>query len=284
MAETASCPPSQADGSGSIAVAMYNIHNGPNGELESTLWAMEAMDVDIGVFLESKVTGRIYTQSSSVYSVIASDTPSTHQGGIALFWQPNKSYEVEDWQIRGPNLLLFTIVMGSQQFFAVGCYIPPNNLSSLQHIVQAWNECLRGHIPILLGDLNVNLRAPRKDRDEQIAEAVEDMMGLTNLSKHFCQRSRGFMGGRWTWRMRRGRRGISSQCDYLLGWCTDHRMFCSVCLQTPFNHNLDHCAIITRICVGSATKMAAYRKWMAKFPIKLPLGPQTELCSLFEEL
>ncbi len=30
--------------------------------------------------------------------------------------------------------------------------------------------------------------------------------------------------------------------------------------------------------------MAAYQKWMAKFPIKLPLGPQTELCSLFEEL
>jgi hypothetical protein len=30
--------------------------------------------------------------------------------------------------------------------------------------------------------------------------------------------------------------------------------------------------------------MAAYQKRMAKFPIKLPLGPQTELCSLFEEL
>jgi hypothetical protein len=30
--------------------------------------------------------------------------------------------------------------------------------------------------------------------------------------------------------------------------------------------------------------MAAYQKRMAKFPIKLPLGLQTELCSLFEEL
>jgi hypothetical protein len=30
--------------------------------------------------------------------------------------------------------------------------------------------------------------------------------------------------------------------------------------------------------------MAAYQKRMAIFPIKLPLGPQTELCSLFEEL
>jgi hypothetical protein len=258
MVETASCPLSRADGSVSIAVATYNIRNGCNGGLESALRAMEAMDVNIGVFLESKVTGRICAQSSSGYSVVASDAPSAHQGGIALFWRPNKSYKVEDWQIRGPNMLSFTIVTGKQHFFVVGCYIPPNDLSTLQHIIQAWNKCPRGHIPILLGNLNGNLRAPRDDRDKQIAEAVEDVMGLTNLSKHFCQRSRGLMRGRWTWRMRRGRRWISSQCDYLLGWCADRRKFCSICLQTPFNQDSDHHAIITRICVGSATKMVAY--------------------------
>jgi hypothetical protein len=259
MAETASCPPSQADGSGSIAVATYNIRNGRNGGLESALRAMEAMEVDIGVFLESKVTGRIYTRCSSRYSIVASNAPSAHQGGIALFWRPNKSYEVEDWQIRGPNVLSFTIVMVSQHFFAVGCYIPPNDLSTLQHIVQAWNKCPRGHIPILLvGDLNFNLHAQRDNRDEQIAEAVEDVMRLTNLSKHFLQRSHRLMRGRWTWRMRRGRRWISSQCDYLLSWRADHRKFCRIPLQTPFNHDSDHHAIITRIRVGSATKMATY--------------------------
>ena len=30
--------------------------------------------------------------------------------------------------------------------------------------------------------------------------------------------------------------------------------------------------------------MAAYRKWMAKFPLKLPSGPQNELCTLYEGL
>ena len=30
--------------------------------------------------------------------------------------------------------------------------------------------------------------------------------------------------------------------------------------------------------------MAAYRRRMARFPVKLPLGPKTELCSMFEEL
>jgi hypothetical protein len=81
---------------------------------------MEAMDVDIGVFLESMVTGRIYTLSSSGYSVVVFDAPSAHQGGIALFWRPNKSYEVEDWQIRRPKVLSFTIATGSQQFLLWG--------------------------------------------------------------------------------------------------------------------------------------------------------------------
>ena len=191
MAETASRPPSRADGSGSIAVASYNIRSGRSGGLESALRAMEAMGVDLGVFLETKLTGGIYTRFSSGYSVVASDAASAHQGGITLFWRPNKSYEVEDWRVRSPNVLSFVIVTGGTRFYAVGCYIPPNDLSTLATIEQAWNECPSGHTPILLGDLNVNLRAPRDDRDEQIAKAVEDVMGLSDLSKHFLQRSRG---------------------------------------------------------------------------------------------
>jgi hypothetical protein len=67
MAETASRPPSQVGGSGSIAVASWNICNGRNGGLESTLRAMEAMGIDIGILLETKVTGGIYTRFLSGY-------------------------------------------------------------------------------------------------------------------------------------------------------------------------------------------------------------------------
>jgi hypothetical protein len=191
---------------------------------------------------------------------------------------------VKDWRIRGPNVLTFVLVTGSCRFFAVGCYIPPNDLSTLTTIKQAWNECPRGHIPLLLGDLNINLHSPRDERDKQIAEVVEDVMGLTNLSRHFHQRSRGSVWGRWTWQMRRGRRWISSQCDYVLGRATDRRKYCSVCLHTPRHHDLDRRAIITNIRAGSATRMAAYQKWMAEFPLKLPSGFQDELCAMFEGL
>jgi len=55
-------------------------------DLESTLWAMEAMDMlTLGSLKKTKLTGGIYTWNSSGYSVVASDAPSVHQGGIALF-------------------------------------------------------------------------------------------------------------------------------------------------------------------------------------------------------
>jgi hypothetical protein len=131
---------------------------------------MEAMGINLRVFLEIKLTGRIYTQNSSGYSVIASNTPRVHQGEIALLWWANKTYEVEDWRIRGPNMLSFVVVTGSQHFHVVGCYIPPNNLSTLPQVKQALNKCPQGHTPLLIGDLNVNLCAPRDERDERISE------------------------------------------------------------------------------------------------------------------
>jgi hypothetical protein len=198
MALTASHPPSQTDGSGSIAVASWNVRNGCNGGLESALRAMEAMDVNLGILMETKVTGGIYTQNLSGYFVVASDAPSAHQGGIAFFWQANKMYEVEDWHIRGPNMLSFVIVTESQRFYVVGCYIPPTNLNTLPQVKQALNECPKGHTPLLIGDLNVKLCAPRDKQDDRIAEVVEDICGLTDPSKHFRQQSRGHTQGRWT--------------------------------------------------------------------------------------
>ncbi len=178
-------------------------------------------------------------------------------------------------------MLTFVLVAGSCQFFAVGSYIPLNNLSTLTTIEQAWNKCPRGHVPLLLGNLNVNLRSPRDERDEQIAEVVEDIMGFTDLSHHFLQQSCGTVRGRWTWRMRRGRRWVTSQCDHVLGRATNRGKYCSVRLRTPRHHNSDHRAIITNIRVGSATRMAAYRKRIANSTSNSHMAPWTSfaLCT-----
>ncbi len=75
-------------------------------------------------------------------------------------------------------------MMGSTQFYVVGCYIPPSNLETLACIDKAWRECPKGAHPILVGDLNINLRALRTVREETIAEQV-DAMDLVDMSRHF---------------------------------------------------------------------------------------------------
>ena len=87
-------------------------YNKSDGGLESALRAMDGLGADLGILTETKVTDGIHTRKSSGYSV----APSAHQGGIALFWRPSKSYLVEDWRIRGPNVLTFVLVTGSCQF------------------------------------------------------------------------------------------------------------------------------------------------------------------------
>jgi hypothetical protein len=211
-------------GSGSVALALFNIRSSRNGGLEAALRVMDQLGVDIGFLLETKLMGGIYTRHLLGCNVLTSTATLSSSGGIALFWRGNNLYEVKEMQIWGPNVISLHLMMGSIQFYIVGCYIPPSNLETLACIDKAWRKCHKGAHPILVGDLNINLRAPRTAREEMIAEQV-DAMDLVNMSRHFCQCSGKRLWGRWTWRMRREGRWISSQCDYFLGRETDRWRF-----------------------------------------------------------
>ena len=65
--------PSQADGSGTLAVATWNIRSGRNLGLESALRAMESMAVDICLLTETKLTDGIHTRKSSGFEVVATN-------------------------------------------------------------------------------------------------------------------------------------------------------------------------------------------------------------------
>jgi hypothetical protein len=96
VAVTSVCPPSQPDGSGSVALASFNIQSGRNGGIEAALRAMDQLGVDIGFLLETKLMGGIYTRHSLGYNVFASNAMSLSSGGIALFWRGNISYKVKE--------------------------------------------------------------------------------------------------------------------------------------------------------------------------------------------
>jgi hypothetical protein len=213
-------PPLQAEGSGLFTVASYNIQSSRNGGLESALQAMKQMGVDCGILLETKLTKGVYTRWSSGYNVQSTHALSKWQGGISLFWRTSKMYEIEEVELHGPNVLSFQLVPGTTRWYIVGCYISPTNLTTLMHIKQAWLACPKGCLPILLGDLNVNLASPHNKHDSTIAKQVE-AMALIDMSNHFCQQCGRRSRGRWACRMRRGSHWVFSQCDYVLGRATN---------------------------------------------------------------
>jgi hypothetical protein len=121
---------------------------------------MAEMDIDFGILVETKITAGIYTCFSSSCNVFTSITVSVQQAGIALFWKPNNLYEIKEWRMSGPNLITFVVVLGGKHYYAVGYYISLTNLITFMHVKAAWNECPKGHIPILLGDLIIKLVSP----------------------------------------------------------------------------------------------------------------------------
>jgi hypothetical protein len=81
--------PSQADGSGFITLATFNIRSGRNDGLKSALREMAATRVDCGVLTETKITNNLCTRFLLGYNVFASNAISIQLGGIALFWRDN---------------------------------------------------------------------------------------------------------------------------------------------------------------------------------------------------
>ena len=66
--------------------------------------------MDLGIFQETKLTPGIYTRGSAGYSVIATDAPSRHRGGVALFYGSEPHFVVEAVEKFGPNVIGFQLV------------------------------------------------------------------------------------------------------------------------------------------------------------------------------
>ena len=99
-----------------IRLGTYNIRNGRSGGLESALRGMAQANIDLGVFQETKCIDGIYTCKSARYRVVATDSPSRHRSGVALFYKPSRIFAVEAVREYGPNVLSFEVVMGGQRW------------------------------------------------------------------------------------------------------------------------------------------------------------------------
>ena len=83
-------------------------------------------------------------------------------------------------------MLTFQLISAATRWYIIGFYILPNDLTTLTHIKHVWQACPKGCLPIMLGDLNVNLATLHEERDKMVAKQV-DTMALVDTPSHFCQ-------------------------------------------------------------------------------------------------
>ena len=68
---------------------------------------MPQENVDLGISQETKVTVRIYSWESSGYRIVALESPSTHIGGVAIFYHTVEHFCLEVLQLHGANSASF---------------------------------------------------------------------------------------------------------------------------------------------------------------------------------
>ena len=113
-----------------IRFGTYNNCNGRKGGLEMALRGMSQANMDLGILQETKLTYGIYTRRLAGYSVIATDAPSRHRGGVALFYRSEPHFVVEAVEKFGPNVLGFQLATGERRWYILGVYIAPEDMET----------------------------------------------------------------------------------------------------------------------------------------------------------
>ena len=149
------------------------------------LRGMYQANMDLGIFQETKLTGGVYTRGSDGYSVIATDAPIQHRGGVAVFYRPSPIYAVETIQQFGPSVVGFQLATRDRRWYIIGCYLSPDDTSTIESVVAALKERPWGAELLVAGDLNINMEDPEVDWREQYITAALTTAGIEDMPAHF---------------------------------------------------------------------------------------------------
>ena len=131
--------------------------------------------MDLGILQEKKCTDGIYTNESSGYRVVATDSPSHNRGGVALFYRPSPLFEVEAVWEYGPNVLSFEVATGARRWYIIGCYLAPDDAETIEQVVTALGDRPKGTALIVVGDLSTDLGDTENNRrGSEIAAAMTE--------------------------------------------------------------------------------------------------------------
>ena len=134
---------------------------------------MSQSNIYLGILQETNLTDGIYTRGSAGYSVVATDAPSRHRCGVAIFYRSGPNLAVEALKKFGPNVIGFQLAKGAHRWYIVGCYLTPDDTSTMERFVEALWSQPKGVELLVAGDLNANLTVPEGDRKaEDIAATL----------------------------------------------------------------------------------------------------------------
>ena len=94
-------------------------------------------------------------------------------------------FVVEEEKKWHPNVMTIHVVTRKVRYYIVGCYLPPDDLETLEYVKKAWEQRPLDAIPLLMGDINVNLDNPENKRDDIIAEQLLDNWCLKKSCNYF---------------------------------------------------------------------------------------------------
>ena len=274
-----------------LQICTYNIQDGRNSRLEMALRNLTIQHIDIAILTELRIpaSAPIHTRCSQGYSVYATYTTTTNQGGIALVFrlpEPDVplGWSIESIRRHGPNVLSCYVMIGCKRQPLIGAYLPPSHLDDIPFLTEALDRFANHrHPPILMGDLNVNLSASNTSSDPRLSLVSDTLAayGLFDMLPHFRQR-RPYLD-LCTWKQQRNSQLYKSRCDYILG--SDRRLFRTVSIRDPRHFSTDHYMVVATFLEKPArTNHNQYLRGRKRFPLSLPKwGPLSFPDTLFQQ-
>ena len=153
---------------------------------------------------------------SAGYKVIATDAPSRHRGGVALFYRPTPNFVVEAVERCGLNVMMFQVSTGERHWHIVGAYVAPKDKVTMETVIAAIGPKPPGADLMVAGDFNVDILAPEGRRAENIATDLATA-GVEDMAQHFMPQSRRWCQDRRTWDMKQQGQVVWSRTDYIMG-------------------------------------------------------------------
>ena len=184
-----------------IRFGTFKIQNSRNRGLKLALRRMDQRRFNCGVFKETNLTKGVYARELSGFRLMATEAPSAHRGGLAIFYCKEEHFAVEELSLHVPNVIRFKLMTGRWWWHVVGYYIAPSDASTIEDVAAVIRDQLYGDEILAAGKLNSDIAEPEgTSRGEAIAYELA-AAGLEDMGMQFLPRSKPWLQDMCTWSM-----------------------------------------------------------------------------------